>query len=125
MDRMELVKALRADTEVHYNCCQSVLIPFCDCCGIDRETARRLGAHFGSGMRYGGACGALTGALMVLGMAGKDQAAAEAVLDHFRTCRASTDCQILLQKAEEEGIPRKTHCDALVYEIVALVERLL
>ena len=70
MDRMELVKELRADTKTHYNCCQSVLVPFCDCCGIDQETARKLGANFGSGMRCGGACGTLTAALMVLGMSG-------------------------------------------------------
>ena len=28
MDHMEEVRAIRADTSVHRNCCQSVLIPF-------------------------------------------------------------------------------------------------
>ena len=71
MTRMEETEALRARTDVHYNCCQSVLVPFADLCGLDKETAFRLGANFGSGMRHGSTCGAVTGALMVLGLAGK------------------------------------------------------
>ena len=64
MTRMEETEALRARTDVHYNCCQSVLVPFADLCGLDKETAFRLGANFGSGMRHGSTCGAVTGALM-------------------------------------------------------------
>ena len=67
MTRMEETEALRARTDVHYNCCQSVLVPFADLCGLDKETAFKLGANFGSGMRHGSTCGAVTGALMVLG----------------------------------------------------------
>ena len=70
MTRMEETEALRARTDVHYNCCQSVLVPFADLCGLDKETAFKLGANFGSGMRHGSTCGAVTGALMVLGLAG-------------------------------------------------------
>ena len=65
MTRMEETEALRARTDVHYNCCQSVLVPFADLCGLDKETAFKLGANFGSGMRHGSTCGAVTGALMV------------------------------------------------------------
>ena len=68
MTRMEETEALRARTDVHYNCCQSVLVPFADLCGLDKETAFRLGANFGSGMRHGSTCGAVTGALMVIGL---------------------------------------------------------
>ena len=35
MTRMEETEALRARTDVHYNCCQSVLVPFADLCGLD------------------------------------------------------------------------------------------
>ena len=47
MTRMEETEALRARTDVHYNCCQSVLVPFADLCGLDKETAFKLGANFG------------------------------------------------------------------------------
>ena len=30
---MEETEALRARTDVHYNCCQSVLVPFAGICG--------------------------------------------------------------------------------------------
>ncbi|MEA4965712.1 MAG: C-GCAxxG-C-C family protein [Oscillospiraceae bacterium] len=50
------------------NCCQAVLCAACGHCGLDEETAYRLGAFFGSGMRRGEVCGSVTGALMVLGL---------------------------------------------------------
>ena len=70
MDRIECARQLRADPNVHYNCCQSVLIPFADKVGMTREQLTALGAHFGSGMRHGSACGAFTGAMMALGLMG-------------------------------------------------------
>ena len=72
MDHMEKVRQLRADTQVHYNCAQSVLVTFAKEMGLTQQQAYELGANFGSGMRCGSACGALTGALMVLGMTGQD-----------------------------------------------------
>ena len=47
---------------------QSVLAAFADECGITEEEALRLGSCFGGGMRKGEVCGAMTGALMVLGL---------------------------------------------------------
>ena len=80
MTRMEKCKALRAETAVHYNCCQAVLVPFAAEMGVTEEQAYKMGAHFGSGMRHGSTCGAITGALMVLGMLGYDEQAATALL---------------------------------------------
>ncbi|MBQ5441600.1 MAG: C_GCAxxG_C_C family protein, partial [Firmicutes bacterium] len=37
-------------------------------CSITEEEAFKLGSCFGSGMRKGQVCGAVTGALMVLGL---------------------------------------------------------
>ena len=125
MDRMEECKALRGDTEVHYNCAQAVLIPFREVCGVDRETARNLGAHFGSGMRCGGMCGAVTGALMVLGLAGKGADEATALMRRFREKNQVLDCANLLRLAKERGEERKCHCDRMVYEAVELLEELL
>ena len=50
------------------HCSQSVLAAFADECGITEEEALKLGSCFGSGMRKGQVCGAVTGALMVLGL---------------------------------------------------------
>ena len=58
-------------TELHEsgcNCCQAVLGACCEKWKMDPETAYRLGAFFGGGMRRGEVCGALTGALMALGL---------------------------------------------------------
>ena len=125
MDRMEECKALRGDTEVHYNCAQAVLIPFREVCGVDRETARNLGAHFGSGMRCGGMCGAVTGALMVLGMAEADEAATMALLRKFREKNGVLNCAELLKAAKDRGEARKPHCDRMVYSAVELLEEQL
>ncbi len=51
-----------------HNCAQSVLMAFAEDCGISEEKACQLGRHFGSGMKMGGCCGAITGGLMVIGM---------------------------------------------------------
>ena len=125
MTRMEETEALRARTDVHYNCCQSVLVPFADLCGLDKETAFRLGANFGSGMRHGSTCGAVTGALMVLGLAGKGADEATALMRRFREKNQVLDCANLLRLAKERGEERKCHCDRMVYEAVELLEELL
>ena len=58
-------------TELHEsgcNCCQAVLGACCEKWNMDPDTAYRLGAFFGGGMRRGEVCGAVTGALMALGL---------------------------------------------------------
>jgi len=52
------------------NCCQSVLSCLSGRYGLDAETAIRLGTGFGGGMVRGGICGAVSGAVMLLGLAG-------------------------------------------------------
>ena len=51
-----------------FHCSQAVLAAFAPECGLTEEQALKLGACFGGGMRQGEVCGAVTGALMVLGM---------------------------------------------------------
>ncbi len=50
------------------HCSQAILAAFSAECEISEEMAFRLGSCFGGGMRKGEACGACTGALMVLGL---------------------------------------------------------
>ena len=125
MDRMEACRALRGDAKVHYNCAQAVLVPFADQCGLDEKAAFQLGANFGAGMRHGSTCGAVTGALRVLGLAGKGADEATALMRRFREKNQVLDCANLLRLAKERGEERKCHCDRMVYEAVELLEELL
>lgn len=125
MDHMERTRALRASVEVHYNCCQSVLLPFAQELGISEEQAMAIGAHFGSGMRHGGTCGALSGGMMVLGLAGYPEQEAAALIRQMRERHGATDCATLLKASHDRGEVRKEHCDGLVYEMVALLEQIL
>lgn len=50
------------------NCSQAVVGAFCEKYGLDQKDAIRMAAGFGGGMRRGEVCGAVTGALMVLGL---------------------------------------------------------
>ena len=124
MNYMEDVRALRADTQTHYNCCQSVLIPFAGELGLTREQAFALGAHFGSGMRHGSACGALSGALMVLGGLGYGEQEALELIRAFRQAHGAADCAALLKASRDRGEVRKDHCDGLVYEMIRALSAL-
>ncbi|HNY12211.1 MAG TPA: C-GCAxxG-C-C family protein [Candidatus Wallbacteria bacterium] len=51
-----------------FNCSQTVFATYSDLLGIDEITALRVSGAFGGGMgRLGEACGALTGAFMLIG----------------------------------------------------------
>ena len=84
-----------------------------------------IGAHFGSGMRHGGTCGALSGGMMVLGLAGYPEQEAAALIRQMRERHGATDCATLLKASHDRGEVRKEHCDGLVYEMVALLEQIL
>lgn len=123
MNKLEHAKQLRDITDKHYNCAQSVLVPFAQEMGMSEEQAYNLGAHFGSGMRHGSTCGALSGALMVLGAMGYGEQEAQALLRAFREKNGCMDCAHLLAQAKERGEEKKPHCDRLVCECVqALLE---
>jgi len=52
-----------------FNCCQSVLLAYCQEFGLDSQVASKLSTGFGGGMgRMAGVCGAVTGAFIVLGL---------------------------------------------------------
>ena len=50
------------------DCAQVVVGEFDEKTGMDRETLRKMAACFGGGMQCGETCGAVTGALMVIGL---------------------------------------------------------
>ena len=52
-----------------YNCAQAIFSVYGEALGLDKETALKVACGFGGGMaRLGGACGAVTGACMVIGL---------------------------------------------------------
>lgn len=83
----------------HFNCAQSVLAPFADELGIEQDTALRLASSFGAGVsRQGEVCGAVSGALMVLGLRfGKDRKSGE---DAKEACYEKTEEFLHLFKEE-------------------------
>jgi C_GCAxxG_C_C family probable redox protein len=129
-----------------YNCAQSVLA----CCGsqfgISRDLAIRLGQAFGGGMCHlGQTCGAVTGAMMVIGLRhskadqgeqGKQAAMrlAQEFARRFKARNGSINCNELLgcDPATPEGMRRcreedlfKTLCARLVRDAAEIVEELL
>ena len=110
---LDRAKELREDPAVHYNCAQGVLIPFAPVFGVTEEQAYKLAANFGSGMK--------------MGLAGVDDGVT--VNLYYAKLRAAhegfLDCADLLRINKERGGQKKPHCDAMVYECVALVEEIL
>ena len=124
MTHLEKAKALRARTDVHFNCCQSVLVPFAPEIGLTEEQAFQLGANFGSGMRCGSTCGTITGALMVLGLLGAGEEQSAAILRTFREGHREVNCAALLKNSHDAGVPRKEHCDGLVFEVINALDEI-
>ena len=52
----------------HFNCAQAVLTPFAQEIGFNEKDALKIATAFGGGARKGEMCGAVAGALMVLGL---------------------------------------------------------
>lgn len=114
MTRKEHSKALRADTQVHYNCAQSVLIPFAGDVGVSEEQANALTLNFGAGMGCGSMCGAISGAFVAMGGLGMPQEKRVQLLREFRQANGDVNCAQLLKAAAERGEERKCHCDQMV-----------
>jgi C_GCAxxG_C_C family probable redox protein len=64
------------------NCAQSVLLAFENEIDIDREALMRIGSALGAGMGQGEVCGAVSGALIVLGLLSRDYQSPEALKTH-------------------------------------------
>lgn len=54
--------------ENQFNCSQSVFTPFAEELGLSKEMALRISSGFGGGLRNGEVCGAISGAIMALGL---------------------------------------------------------
>ena len=106
---MDNVEHARSRFEQGFNCSQSVLSAYGSQLGLDPELALRVAGAFGGGMaRMGRTCGAVTGALMVIGLqrgntkADDDEAKdacydlAREFVDRFEAQHGTITCQELL-----------------------------
>lgn len=77
-----------------YNCAQAVIAACSELTGLDEKTALAISAGFGGGLRSGEVCGAISGAVMALGMAypfvdGSDAEAKQKIAELAKQCVAS------------------------------------
>ena len=111
-------KAGRLFKEGGYNCCQAVVLAYCDLFGMDEKTAASLSSGFGGGMgRMREVCGSVSGMVMLSGMlspadnpsdkAGRtaNYALVQEVAGEFRNINGSIICRELLglDKKHAEG----------------------
>lgn len=109
-----------------YNCAQAVACTYCDLAGLDEETVKALTQGFAAGM--GGSmeatCGALIGAVNVLGLINKDpqktMQSARKMLYEFQTQNGTVVCKEL--KGIEDGIVKR-ECIDCVKDAAALLEK--
>ena len=111
-------KAGRLFKEGGYNCCQAVVLAYCDLFGLDEKTAAALSSGFGGGMgRMREVCGSVSGMVMLSGLlcpadnpsdkAGRtaNYALVQEVAGEFRSINGSIICRELLglDKKPTEG----------------------
>jgi len=145
---MELNRIINAVDKFNkgYACSQAILTEYCELFDLDEETALKISAGFGGGMRNGKTCGAVTGAYMVLGLKLGDQNCVtadgrkkvyDAVVEFtksFEQRYGSTDCKELLgcnvatadgiKKAKEENL-FYTLCPKYVKSAAEILEGML
>jgi len=128
-----------------YNCAQSVLGVFCEENGLDKNVAFKIANGFGGGVRNGDVCGAVSGAVMVIGLkcgffVEKDFAQkgfcyrkTEEFLHEFKKENGSTICRDLLgvdiRSSEDFRKPEvreliDTVCPRMVASAVHILEQM-
>ena len=110
-----------------WNCCQSVVSVFAEDAGYDEEACMKAATYFRGGMQIGAVCGAVTGSLMALGMAGIDdpQTANDLIRKVRENHNGVIDCKELLRINAENGGEKKPHCNALIRGGIGYVEEAL
>jgi C_GCAxxG_C_C family probable redox protein len=143
----------RAETAVRmfeqeFSCAQSVFTAYADPADLSREMALRVASGFGGGLaRTGDICGAVTGAIMALGLRhcgvpaeadplAKQQAypPVQEFLARFKARHGSIVCRELLgcdlgtpeglERASEQGV-FKSRCPGFVRTAAEILEELL
>ena len=119
-------------------CSQAVLGAFCERYGLDKETAFRISCGLNSGARCAGMCGAVSGAVLVIGLKhGGSKAECNKMTEEFvrlfrernrsTVCRDLMGCDIFTpdgkEKAVREGV-FDTVCNDLVISAAQILKDL-
>ncbi|MBI5250007.1 MAG: C_GCAxxG_C_C family protein [Desulfomonile tiedjei] len=127
------------------NCSQAILKVYGEAFGLDSETATKLGRPLGGGMGHmARTCGAVTAAVLVLGLAkdNQDEGAArkdsffhvQELFRSFEALHGSTECKTLLgaDMSTEEGLKKikeeklvSRMCPKFVSDAAEILEKLL
>jgi C_GCAxxG_C_C family probable redox protein len=130
-----------------FNCSQSVLAAYAEQFGLTEEQALKVAGGFGGGMgRMAETCGAVTGAIMVIGlkfasttpgdMQGKENAYAvvREFVHRFKgrnvtvLCRELLDCDIStpegMKRAQQEKLIKKC-CPKLIQDAAEILDQLI
>ena len=129
-----------------YNCSQALLATFGPELGLDRGLALKAAGPFGGGIaRSGDLCGAVTGAVMAIGLRyssdqvdpeakARSYAAVHRMLQEFQSrhgsivCRDLLGCDIGTEEGRAEAQARDTHhtvCPQFVRDAAEILERIL
>ena len=130
----------------NFNCSQSVFTTFATELGMEEELALKLSTQFGGGARCGEMCGAVSGALMVLGLKyghchaqdseekANAYAIAEEFMKRFKEANKSVVCRELLgydlTKADEKAKIAELNlfqsvCPKMIESATVIVEQML
>jgi C_GCAxxG_C_C family probable redox protein len=130
-----------------FNCAQSVFSSFCEDLGLNKETALKISTSFGGGMGHNGeTCGAVTGALMAIGLKygrtsiediqarDKTNKMVQEFINKFKERYGSINCTRLLgmdlgnpeelKKAKEINLTR-TVCPKFVADAAEILEKII
>lgn len=128
------------------NCTQAILSTYGPQFGLDRKNAMKVAGAFGSGMGMGETCGAVTGALMVIGLKHakvkglsffskeQTQTIAREFVAKFKARNGATACKELLgcDVSTAEGFKTAKHdkyfkkrCPKFVQDAVEILEEIL
>ena len=130
----------------HFNCAQAVFATYAVELGLSEELALKIATQFGGGARKGEMCGAVSGALMVLGLKyghyhfgnmeekGRAYQLAEEFMNRFISAKGTVVCRELLgydiSKEEDKQKIRElnlfqTRCPEMIRCAALIVEQML
>ena len=139
-------KALALQKE-GFSCSQAVFVAFCERFGVDKEQAYKISSGFGGGMHLDQTCGAVTGAIMVIGLKyGRTRAddidakiktiqMTDEFAKKFRQRHGSIGCTKLLgcnlgtpqgrEEAKKKGAANKILCSKYVQSAAEILDEIL
>ncbi|MBQ4529354.1 MAG: C_GCAxxG_C_C family protein [Lachnospiraceae bacterium] len=130
----------------NFNCSQAVFTAYATELGLEEEIALKIATQFGGGARKGEMCGAVSGALMVLGLKyghchaedmeekGRAYQIAEDFMNRFITEKGTVVCRELLgyDVSKKEDMVKikelnlfKTTCPEIIKCATAIVEQMI